>query len=200
MHVTFRLFSMLVSTLLLIGCVAPLGLPSTTQSQSNIGMNGKPLTAEEQLLASLPSQGAAPELFNETWLNSASLKLADLRGKVVMVEFWTFGCINCIHVTPSVKAWYDTYHDQGFEVIGVHAPEFAYEKELGNVKKASQELGITWPVAIDNDFATWNAYSNHYWPAMYLIDKAGNIRYYKIGEGGYEQTEAVIQALLSEKG
>lgn len=199
MHLPFRFFSTLVGTLLLIGCVAPLGLPSTTQSQPDIGMNGKPLTVEGQLLASLPNQGPAPELFNQTWLNSAPLKLADLRGKVVMVEFWTFGCINCIHVTPSVKQWYDTYHDQGFEVIGVHAPEFSHERELGNVKKASQELGVTWPIAIDNDFATWNAYGNHYWPAMYLIDKAGNIRYYKVGEGGYERTEEIIKALLSEK-
>ncbi len=97
-----------------------------------------------------------------------------------------------------MREWYDRYHDQGFEVIGVHSPEFDYEKDVNNVQNACTELGVTWPVAIDNDFATWRAYGNNYWPAMYIIDKQGNIRYYKIGEGGYARTEAIIQALLAE--
>jgi alkyl hydroperoxide reductase subunit AhpC len=97
-----------------------------------------------------------------------------------------------------VREWYDKYHDQGLEVIGVHSPEFSHEKVVENVQAACERLGVTWPVAIDNDFATWNAFGNHYWPAIYLIDKSGNIRYYKIGEGGYERTEEIIKALLTE--
>lgn len=150
------------------------------------------------LLASLPSQGVAPELHNSVWFNGEPQTLADLRGKVVMVEFWTFGCINCQHVLPAAREWYTRYHDDGFELIGVHTPEFAYEKDLDNVQVAIANLGVTWPVAIDNDWATWRAYANHYWPAAYLIDKAGHIRLVKIGEGHYEYTETVIQALLAE--
>lgn len=164
------------------------------------GMKGNDaLTPEQaQLLDSLPSQGAAPELNNQVWLNSKPLKLANLRGKVVMVEFWTFACINCQHVTPSLNALYNKYADKGFVIIGVHSPEFAYEKELKNVQAAIGEAKIQYPVAIDNDYATWNAYGNHYWPARYLVDKAGNIRLLQIGEGGYAQTDATIAALLAE--
>lgn len=97
-----------------------------------------------------------------------------------------------------MREWYDKYHDQGLTVIGVHSPEFDYEKQLENVQAAMERLGIIWPVAIDNDFATWRAFGNHYWPAIYLIDKQGNLRYLKIGEGGYERTEQIIQALLAE--
>ncbi len=158
------------------------------------------LTPEQAtLLASLPSKGPAPELNNKVWLNSEPLKLADLRGKVVMVEFWTFACINCQHVTPSLKALYTKYADKGLVIIGVHSPEFGYEKELKNVQAAISEVGIEYPVAIDNNYATWNAYNNHYWPARYLIDKAGNIRLLQIGEGGYAKTEATVQALLAEQ-
>ncbi|CAN5596127.1 hypothetical protein BH10CHL1_BH10CHL1_25200 [soil metagenome] len=157
------------------------------------------LTPEQTtLLASLPSKGPAPELNNKVWLNSEPLKLADLRGKVVMVEFWTFACINCQHVTPSLKALYAKYADKGFVIIGVHSPEFGYEKELKNVQAAISEVGIKYPVAIDNNYATWNAYNNRYWPARYLIDKAGNVRLLQIGEGGYAKTEATVQALLAE--
>jgi thiol-disulfide isomerase/thioredoxin len=140
----------------------------------------------------------APDITNDTWLNSAPLHLPDLRGKVVMVEFWTFGCYNCRNVEPHLKSWYEKYADQGFVVIGVHSPEFSYERDLSNVKRYIQEHDIQFPVPIDNDFSTWNRYGNHYWPAMYLIDKQGIIRYVRIGEGGYQETERLIQSLLAE--
>jgi thiol-disulfide isomerase/thioredoxin len=156
--------------------------------------------SEEQLklLASLKSQGVAPDLSGGPWLNSEPLKLSDLKGKVILVEFWTFGCINCQHVIPSVRSWYNTYKDQGLVVIGVHTPEFDYEKDLSNVKAGLSRLDVPYPVVLDNDWTTWHAYRNRYWPAFYLVDKAGDIRYVHAGEGDYDRTEAVIQALLAE--
>jgi len=142
----------------------------------------------------------APEITNPTWLNSTPLRMADLRGKVVMVEFWTFGCYNCRNVEPYVKQWYHQYKDQGFVVIGVHSPEFSQEREIDNVKRYLAEHDLRFPVPIDNEFSTWNQYGNRYWPAMYLIDKRGIIRYVKIGEGGYRETERQIQMLLAELG
>jgi thiol-disulfide isomerase/thioredoxin len=141
----------------------------------------------------------APDITNATWLNSAPLRMPDLKGKVVMVEFWTFGCYNCRNVEPYVKQWHQQYVDQGFVVIGVHSPEFSHEREIENVKRYMVEHDIRFPVPIDNDFSTWNRYGNRYWPAMYLIDKRGIIRYVKIGEGGYGETERQIQSLLTEK-
>jgi thiol-disulfide isomerase/thioredoxin len=140
--------------------------------------------------------GAAPELISDTWLNSSPLQLADLRGKVVLVEFWTFDCYNCRNVLPALQTWQARYADEGLVIIGVHTPEFRYEYEIDNVKAAVANLGVTLPVAIDNEKVNWRAYENHYWPAMYLIDKAGQIRYIKIGEGQYETTAEVIEALL----
>ena len=139
----------------------------------------------------------APELLNETWLNAQPLHLTDLRGKV-MVEFWTYGCYNCRNVEPYVKQWHKKFAPQGFVVVGVHSPEFDSERDIENVKRYVREHGITYPVAIDNDFATWKSYNNRYWPAMYLIDKQGIIRYVHIGEGEYELTEKKIKALLAE--
>ena len=147
----------------------------------------------------LPDMGSAPELANETWLNvNAPLRLADLRGKVVLLEMWTFGCINCQHVIPSLKDWHARYKDQGLVIIGNHFPEFDYEGDLENLKAAVARNGIEYAVAQDNDGATWRAYNNHYWPALYLIDKHGRVRYIHIGEGAYRETEAAIQALLAE--
>ncbi|MEK6803672.1 MAG: redoxin domain-containing protein [Nitrospirota bacterium] len=141
----------------------------------------------------------APEITNETWLNSTPLHLADLKGKVVMVEFWTFGCSNCRHVEPYVKQWHRKYADQGFVVIGVHSPEFSHEQEVENVKRYIMEHDIRFAVPIDNDFSTWNKYGNRYWPAMYLVDKQGVIRSIQIGEGRYRETEDLIRSLLAEK-
>jgi thiol-disulfide isomerase/thioredoxin len=149
--------------------------------------------------ADLPDYGPAPELENSVWLNvDQPLRLKDLRGKVVLLDMWTFGCINCQHVIPSLRGWYQDYKDQGLVVIGNHFPEFQYESELGNLKDAIQRLDVSYPVAQDNDGQTWRAYDNHYWPSLYLIDKDGHIRYRHIGEGAYQETEAAIQALLAE--
>jgi len=150
-------------------------------------------------LASLPDLGPAPELMNDTWLNvDAPLRLADLRGKVVIVEMWTFGCINCQHVMPSLKDWHAKYKDQGLVIIGNHFPEFSYEADLANLKDAIARNDIQYAVAQDNDGATWKAYRNNYWPALYLIDKQGHIRYVHIGEGRYKETEENIKSLLEE--
>ena len=140
----------------------------------------------------------APDITNGTWLNGTPLQFADLKGKVVMVEFWTFGCYNCRNVEPYVKQWQERYADQGFVVIGVHSPEFSHEREIENVRRYIKEHDIHFPVPIDNDFSTWNKYGNRYWPTMYLIDKRGIIRYIRIGEGGYRETEHLIKTLLDE--
>ena len=141
----------------------------------------------------------APDIASQTWLNSAPIHLTDLKGKVVMVEFWTFGCYNCRNVEPYVKAWHQKYGERGLVVIGVHSPEFSYEHDLDRVTRYLKEHDIRFPVPIDNDFSIWNRYGNRFWPAMYLIDKRGVIRYVRIGEGGYQETERLIQALLAEK-
>lgn len=141
----------------------------------------------------------APEITNETWVNSEPLRLAELKGKVVLVEFWTFGCYNCQNVEPYVKSWHDKFRDRGLVIIGVHSPEFGHERVLKNVRNYVREHSIQYAVAIDNDYKTWNSYQNHYWPAMYLVDKKGVIRYMRIGEGGYDQTEKQIRDLLLER-
>jgi len=151
---------------------------------------------------SLTKKGTpAPELIpGGEWFNSIPLSLADLKGKVVLLDVWTYTCINCQRTLPYIKNWYDKYRDQGLVVIGIHAPEFEFEKEPGNVAKAISDFGIKYPVMQDNDFATWRAYHNNYWPAKYLIDKDGNVRYTHFGEGDYDQTESAIQDLLKETG
>jgi len=141
----------------------------------------------------------APDIASEVWLNGAPATIADFRGRVVLVEFWTFGCYNCRNVEPYVKAWHQRYADRGLVVIGVHSPEFKYEHNVEKVKRYIESHGITYAVPIDNDFAIWNRFGNRYWPAMYLIDKRGMIRYTRFGEGGYDQTERQIQALLEEQ-
>jgi thiol-disulfide isomerase/thioredoxin len=147
----------------------------------------------------LPDLGPAPELTNAAWLNSERpLRLADLRGQVVLLEMWTYGCYNCVNTLPTVRAWHDLYADQGLVVIGNHYPEFAYEADFGNLRAAIQRLDVTWPVAQDNDGAVWSSYNNRYWPTLYLIDKRGHLRYSRIGEGAYATTEANLQDLLRE--
>ena len=148
-----------------------------------------------------PDLMTAPEIIpGGSWINSDPLTLKSLRGKVVLVDFWTYTCINCQRTLPFIKSWYDKYKDQGFVVIGVHTPEFAFEKDLGNVQQATRDFGLTYPIVQDNDYATWSAYNNHYWPAKYLIDKEGHIRHTHFGEGAYDDTEAMIQKLLKETG
>ncbi|WP_183993170.1 cytochrome c biogenesis protein DipZ [Rhizobium wenxiniae] len=149
----------------------------------------------------LPVEGRAPSLDGAVeWLNSTPLTTEQLRGKVVLVDFWTYSCINCIRTIPYVRAWAEKYKDQGLVVIGVHAPEFAFEKKVDNVKQAIGDFKIEYPVAVDNDYRIWRAFDNSYWPAHYLIDAKGQIRYHHFGEGNYLQTEQAIQDLLREAG
>jgi thiol-disulfide isomerase/thioredoxin len=142
----------------------------------------------------------APEFAGiERWLNTEGpLSMQDLRGRVVLVDFWTYSCINCIRTRPYMVRWYERYKDQGLVVVGVHTPEFPFEKKTANVMDALSRYQINYPVAQDNDFVTWRAYNNQYWPARYLIDAEGGIRYTHFGEGQYEETEMAIQALLKE--
>lgn len=144
----------------------------------------------------------APEIRGVTeWINSDAQTLAKLKGKVVLIDFWTYSCVNCLRNAPYLNSWYDTYKDQGFVIIGLHAPEFAFEKNKANVEKSIKDTYKTkYPVGLDNDFATWDAYENQFWPAAYLIDKDGNIRYTHFGEGEYDKTEEAIRALLKETG
>ena len=143
----------------------------------------------------------APDLTGiQDWINSDPQTLAQLKGKVVLIDFWTYSCINCQRTQPYLNKWYDKYKDDGFVIIGAHAPEFAFEKVPANVRQAVNEANIKYPVALDNDFATWNAYKNQFWPAKYLIDKDGQVRYTHFGEGKYDETESAIQTLLKEGG
>ena len=154
--------------------------------------------------AVLDDYGPAPDFENVSlWLNTPGgrpLTIAGLRRKVVLVSFWTYTCVNCLRELPHVKAWYDAYRRDGFVVVGVHAPEFAFEHEPRNVRRAVRDLDIQYPVSLDNDFGTWNAYANQYWPANYLIDREGHVRYVHFGEGQYDRTERAIRALLTVDG
>jgi cytochrome c biogenesis protein CcdA/thiol-disulfide isomerase/thioredoxin len=162
---------------------APAAVPSADASPASIG--GAPM----------------PSLAGATgWLNSAPLTRESLRGKVVLVDFWTYSCINCLRTLPYVKRWYETYKDHGLVVIGVHAPEFAFERDPDNVRRAAGELGINYPIAIDNDYAIWRGFSNQYWPAHYFIDAEGRIRGHHFGEGDYEGSERTIRELLTQAG
>ncbi|MDQ0134738.1 cytochrome c biogenesis protein CcdA/thiol-disulfide isomerase/thioredoxin [Neorhizobium galegae] len=174
-----------------------------TGSPSEIAGSGMMVAADtaRPFRSTLAVEGRAPSLDGAVeWLNSAPLTTEQLRGKVVLVDFWTYSCINCIRTVPYVRAWAEKYKDQGLVVIGVHAPEFAFEKKIDNVKKAVGDFKIGYPVAIDNDYKIWRAFENSYWPAHYLIDAKGQIRYHHFGEGNYRQSEQAIQDLLREAG
>lgn len=147
----------------------------------------------------LEDHGPAPELAGEVWMNAEGpLRLADLRGEVVLLEMWTFGCINCQRVIPHLREWQARYQPEGLVVIGNHYPEFPYEEDLGNLRAALDRFEIEYAVVQDNEGVNWRAYRNRYWPTTYLIDKQGRLRYQHIGEGAYGRTEAAIQALLAE--
>jgi thiol-disulfide isomerase/thioredoxin len=149
----------------------------------------------------LPVVGDFPPLTGAVdWLNSPPLTVEGLKGKVVLVDFWTYSCINCLRAIPYVRAWAEKYKDQGLVVIGVHSPEFAFERNVDNVRKAIADLKINYPVAIDNNYTIWRAFENEYWPAHYFIDAQGHIRHEHFGEGDYDQSERVIQQLLAEAG
>ncbi len=149
----------------------------------------------------LPVEGELPALGSATgWLNSPPLTAAGLRGKVVLIDFWTYTCINWLRTLPYVRAWAEKYKNQGLVVIGVHAPEFAFEKNVDNVRRAAKDMRVDYPIAIDSDHAIWRAFKNEYWPALYFVDAQGRIRHHHFGEGEYEQSERVIQQLLTEGG
>jgi cytochrome c biogenesis protein CcdA/thiol-disulfide isomerase/thioredoxin len=172
-------------------------------SPSSVVMNGGAMmqAAAPPPSSDLPVEGGLPPLTGAVdWLNSPPLTPEALRGKVVLIDFWTYSCINCLRAIPYVKAWYDKYRDQGFVVIGVHSPEFAFEKNIDNVKRAVADLKIDYPVAIDSNYAIWRAFGNNYWPAHYLIDAEGRLRYHHFGEGEYDDGEQAIQELLKEAG
>jgi len=149
----------------------------------------------------LPIQGELPSLGGATgWINSQPLTLAELRGKVVLIDVWTYTCINWLRQLPYVRAWAEKYKNQGLVVIGVRTPEFAFEKNIDNVRRAAKDMKIDYPIAIDNEYAIWRALNNKYWPALYFVDAQGRIRHHHFGEGEYEQSERVIQQLLAEAG
>lgn len=181
-------------------------IPSYSQFLTDLENNSQVTSELKRLKNSnssvqLENEGDAPNFVGIAhWLNSKPLTMEQLRGKVVLVDFWTYTCINCIRTLPHIVSWNQKYKDKGLVIVGVHTPEFEFEKSTQNVENALKQYGITYPVAQDNDFATWNAYNNHYWPAKYLIDKNGKIRYHHFGEGKYEETERVIQELLKETG
>lgn len=191
----------------------PTSAPSLTGSQPVVAPTNEPIMVNAPVptvaptavpptpkpIIALEDRGPAPELTGLTqWFNSKPLTIAELRGKVVIVDFWTFGCYNCRNTMPYVRALYDKYKDQGLVILGIHTPEFGYEKVPENVKNAAKDQGVIWPIALDPDFKTWNAYSNRYWPAFYFIDARGHLRYTHFGEGNYEYNEKVVQQLLSE--
>jgi thiol-disulfide isomerase/thioredoxin len=149
----------------------------------------------------LPVEGSLPSLAGATgWLNSPPLTAAGLRGKVVLVDFWTYTCINWLRTLPYLRAWAQTYQDHGLVVIGVHTPEFDVEHDLDNVRRAVRDLGVDYPVAVDSDYAIWTAFDNHYWPALYVVDAQGQVRHHRFGEGGYQQVEMILRQLLTEAG
>ncbi|MFJ6326119.1 MULTISPECIES: cytochrome c biogenesis protein DipZ [Hyphomicrobiales] len=179
------------------GAMMMSGNPAMMSGSNAMMMQAKPKAGADVL----PVEGTMPSLDGAVqWLNSQPLSVSALKGKVILVDFWTYSCINCIRAIPYVKAWAEKYKDQGLVVIGVHAPEFAFEKNVDNVKKAVGDLGIAYPVAIDNDYAIWRAFDNQYWPAHYFIDAQGRVRHHHFGEGEYDQSERVIQQLLAEAG
>jgi cytochrome c biogenesis protein CcdA/thiol-disulfide isomerase/thioredoxin len=180
------------------GLVRPTVGPQTVFSGAPAGSLESP---------ALQDYGQMPDLvvakgpwFNTDSLGTTTPNLASFKGKVVLVDFWTYSCINCIRTLPYLRSWYQTYQSQGFVILGIHTPEFEFEKKSTNVQTALKDLGITWPVVQDNDYSQWTSYANRYWPADYLVDSQGRVRYFHFGEGDYQNTEQIIRQLLTERG
>ena len=170
-----------------------------TVAAAPFGVTGCAARRMTSAAAPLPVEGELPSLGGATgWLNSQPLSAASLRGKVVLAQFWTYTCINWLRTLPYVRAWAEKYEGQGLTVVGVHTPEFPFEKDVDNVRRAVKEMRVVYPVALDSDYAIWRAFENRYWPALYFIDAQGRIRHHQFGEGDYEQSERVIQQLLAE--
>lgn len=185
---------MTIRTLVTSAAVMALGLIGTATS----GISGEAARAQPLPYQLAAAQNSAPNFAGiSNWFNSAPLSISSLRGKVVLVDFWTYGCVNCVNTLPHVTELYAKYKDRGLVVVGVHTPEFAFERSAANVQAALKRHGITYPVAQDNDSQTWNAYGNQYWPAQYIVDQSGKIVYQHDGEGQYEQLDRTIQRLLN---
>jgi cytochrome c biogenesis protein CcdA/thiol-disulfide isomerase/thioredoxin len=186
------------------GVLTRVSLAATGGLEQNLIDAVRPARAAEptrQAGQALPVEGEMPSLAGATqWFNSRPLSTQSLRGKVVLVDFWTYSCINCLRAMPYVRGWYDKYKDHGLMVIGVHSPEFAFEKDPANVAKAIKDLDVDYPVAMDNDYAIWRGFNNQYWPAHYFIDVHGRIRHHHYGEGAYRQSEDIIRELLTAAG
>jgi len=187
-----KLFYMILSVLLVGFTGAMINALARERTETKKANSLITVTTPERAMPSL--RGATQ------WFNSLPLMEANLKGKVVLVQFWTYTCINWRRTLPYVRAWADKYRDQGLVVVGVHTPEFSFEKDAQNVQWALKDMQINFPVAMDNNYGIWNAYQNQYWPAMYFIDAKGKIRHHQFGEGNYEQCEKVIQQLLAESG
>lgn len=176
----------------------------TGAARTRATTEGKPMGLVDRRrtqVAELPVEGRLPTFDGATgWLNSSPLRPADLRGKVVLVEFWTYTCINWLRTLGYVRAWAEKYEDRGLVVVGVHTPEFPFEEDVDNVRRAAGDLGVDHPIALDPDYVVWRAFANHYWPAIYLADAEGRIRHHQFGEGDYEGCERVIQRLLRDAG
>lgn len=193
-----ELIRKILGFLIIISVMFAMFFPTLTMSFA-----GKSITPTKSLTLQdgLDQPYTAPEIAGITaWINSEPLTLSELKGKVVLIDFWTYSCINCIRTLPYLKEWYEKYHDKGFVIIGVHSPEFSFEQSLGNVKEAATLWGISYPIALDNNFVTWRNYNNQYWPAHYLIDRNGKVVYQHFGEGKYDVTEDNIRYLLGLSG
>jgi len=172
-----------------------------TMTAASLGIIGSSAQTAIPAEIKLPIEGELPTLAGATgWLNSQPLTPAGLRGKIVVIDFWTYTCINWLRTLPYVRAWAAKYKDRGLTVIGVHTPEFPFEKDIGNVRRAVQDMRVDYPVAIDSDYAIWRAFNNAYWPALYFVDTNGRIRHHHFGEGEYGRSERIIQQLLGEAG
>jgi hypothetical protein len=198
-----------LATSLVTLAAAPLGMLACSSEQSGTAPATAPSTTKDDstmqqtvpIPAKLPVEGMLPSLDGATgWLNSQPLTPDGLHGKVVLIEFLTYTCINWLRTLPFIRAWSEKYRDSGLAVLGVHTPEFEFEKDVENVRRAMTDLQIAFPVAIDNDYAVWRAFKNNYWPALYFVDAMGQIRHHRFGEGEYERSEMVLQQLLADAG
>jgi len=188
----YRIVLLIVGAVIAAAIAVALVRPSAPPTLAGTGSNA--------LLIPVDQRSSAPELLGvDAWINSPPLSMSGLRGRVVLVDFWTFSCVNCVRTIPHLQQLYGAYRDHGFVIVGVHSPEFDFEKVPASVGAAVQRLGVTWPVALDSEMATWNAYSNQYWPAEYLIDQQGHIAYVNFGEGNYEATDSAVAMLLGVK-
>src|SRR5438094_7799277 len=192
-----KAFIMKANQLLLAAILASaIGAPSETLAEDRkMAQHMTFATAQLRIEGECPSLGGAT-----AWLNSPPLTPDGLRGKVVLIDIWTYTCINWVRTLPYVRAWAEKYKNQGLVVIGVHSPEFAFEKNVDNIRRAAKDMRVDYPIAIDSDFAIWRALKNEYWPALYIVDAQGRIRHHQFGEGDYEQSERIIQQLLAEAG